>query len=263
MSLLMRPGADPVHFPRRDIFEFDQEVSQIFTNMAVRSIPMYAEMHRMHASIAAEHVRRRRRKHHVIVDIGASHGIFFKMLCKIGGYDTSGDPYKDQGVRMIAVDTSPHMLEHVTRDLPFVETRAMRAQDLVERLLPDIPGGADIICMHYLLQFIPRSYKEEVLRQAGKCLRRNGLLLFGQKDSSPEDGHRMIEDVLKSLYIDFRRDNGYTDMEIEQKTEALRSAMWLNSGQRLKNMVYKAGFDRIVETTRWGHFSSWVAVKMR
>lgn len=264
MSIIIRDDRmDPVHLPRRDVFEFDEDVSQIFENMAIRSIPMYAEMHRMHARLAVEHINRRRRGNHVIVDIGASRGTFFKNVCKIGGYDMTGDPFKEHNVRMIAVDTSPYMLGHISRDLPFVETRQMKAHEIVDKLLPEIPGGADIICMHYLLQFIPRSYKDQVLRAACKCLRKNGLLLLGQKDASPEDSHKMIEDILKELYIDFRKDNGYTDQEIGTKTLALKNSMWLNSGQRLRNMVYKAGFGKIMETTRWGHFSSWVAVKTK
>lgn len=261
MSLIIQAGKDPVHIPRRDVFTFDSEVSQIFENMAIRSIPMYAEMHRLHAKLAVEHIKRRRRGVHVTVDVGASRATFFKNICMQAGYDLAGDPMKEHNVRMIAVDTSPYMLGHISRDLPFVETYEMQAQELVQELLPLIPGGADIICLHYVLQFIPRSYKEIVLRQCSKCLRKNGLLFIGQKDASPEDGHKMIEDVLKEEYIQFRQDNGYTVQEIDEKTRALKGAMWLNSGQRLKNMVYKSGFGKIVETTRWGHFSSWVAVK--
>lgn len=261
MSIIIDDGRDPVHYPRRDVFEFDEEVSPIFENMALRSIPMYAEMHRIHAKMAAEHAIRGRRAKHTIVDIGASTGVFFKMLAKEIGFSLTGDPWASDGLDCIAVEPSLPMRERITKSLPWVRQFDMQAHQVHELLLPNIPGGADIVCLHYVLQFIPRSFKEQSIRAIFKIMRKNGLLFMGQKESSPDANHKMVDDVMQSMYVDFRRDNGYSEKEIAVKTKVLRNSMWLQSRQSLQSMLFRAGFDRVIETTRWGQFSSWVAVK--
>ena len=260
MSLVIDSGRDPVHYPRRDIFEFDEEVSPIFENMALRSIPMYAEMHRMHARMARVHAERGRRAKHTIVDIGASTGVFFKMLAKEVGFSLADDPWAGYGLDCIAVEPSEPMRQQMA-GLPWVRKFDMQGHEVEEKLLPVIPAGADIVCMHYVLQFIPKSFKQLTLQAIYKIMRKNGLLFLGQKEAPPDANHKMIEDVLQELYIDFRKDNGYSDEEIAVKTKALKGSMWLQSRASLQQMLFRAGFDRIIETTRWGQFSSWVAVK--
>ena len=54
MSLTHAQGKH-IHFPATpDKFEFDAEVATIFDSMALRSIPMYAEVHRMHVEMFAD-----------------------------------------------------------------------------------------------------------------------------------------------------------------------------------------------------------------
>lgn len=260
MSLVIDDGRDPVHYPRRDVFEFDEEVAPIFENMTLRSIPMYAEMHRLHARMAAVHAERGRRPKHVIIDIGASTGVFFKMLAKEIGFGLLGDPWASHGLDCIAVEPSAAMREQMNA-LAWVRQFDMEGHEVFEKLGPQLVDGADIVALHYVLQFIPRSFKEPTLRSIHKLLRKNGLLFLGQKEAKPDPTHKMVNDVLQDTYIDFRKDNGYSEEEITAKTAALRGSMWPMSRASLHSMLYRVGFDLIIETTRWGQFSSCVAVK--
>lgn len=240
----------------RDRLQFGSEVAAVFEQMALRSIPMYAEMHRIHAHMAAEHVRRGRRNKHTIVDVGASTGMFFKTMAAV-----MGGHWSPHDVRCIAVDTSKPMLDRLASKLYWVETREMSASEIHDKLGPEIHGGADIICLHYLLQFLPKSFKEPTIRAAYKLLRKNGLLLLGQKEAIPESTHKMVDDELQNLYTQYRLENGYTQAGIDASTKSLKGAMWCSSGQSLRNLLYRVGFDRITETTRWCQFSSMVCVK--
>lgn len=259
MSLVIEGKGDPIHYPKNPArFEFDAEIAEIFENMAVRSIPMYAEMHRIHAMMVAEHIARRRREAHILIDVGASTGTFYKVLQNQVGFDLLD---ASPGIRCLAVDTSMAMLDKIQQHLPFVEVYQMRGHEIDHELGPQCPGGADIICMHYLLQFVPLSFKEQTLRAAYKLLRKNGMLFLGQKEAASDIEHKMVSDVMKEAYHQFRRANGYTQQEIDAKTRALQGSMWLTGGQTLKNLLFKVGFTKITETTRWCQFSSTVAVK--
>lgn len=261
MSLVIQPPRDPIHTPkRRDVFQFDKEVAEIFDNMALRSIPMYAEMHRLHAKIAAEHARRGRRSKHVIVDVGASTGAFFKTLSAEMGFSVADDPWTTHNLRLIAVEPSEPMLEKIGKYLPFVELHQTEGHQLHETVFAG-GSGADIVCLHYVLQFVGLSFKELTLRSIFKSLRKNGILFLAQKEAVSDTSHKMVADVLDAAYIELRRDNGYTQEEIDAKTRALRGAMWPLSKESLKRLLFKVGFDRVIETTRWGQFSSWAAIK--
>ena len=45
--------ARPVHYPATDSWQFDAEVARVFDDMALRSIPLYAEVQRETARIVA------------------------------------------------------------------------------------------------------------------------------------------------------------------------------------------------------------------
>ena len=90
MSLTHAQGKH-IHFPATpDKFEFDAEVATIFDSMALRSIPMYAEVHRMHVEMFADKFV----KGAVVADIGASTGNFFTQIeLQIGKHEAEmADP---------------------------------------------------------------------------------------------------------------------------------------------------------------------------
>lgn len=242
---------DGKHFPAdTDRFVFDSEVSQVFENMANRSIPMYAEVHRLHASMVLLSHPASEETPLIVYDIGASRGGFLRELCSQCSVSAiSGASY----LTFVAVDSSPSMLDGLSGDMPWVQTVC---SDVLA--LPDFAEKADVISMFYLLQFIQSSADQlDVLRWVYRNLKPNGLFMSGHKGEPIP----AFSTAFDSLYYAFRRANGYTPQEIEAKTKALKNSMWPCRPECIEDQCYRAGFTNYTETTRWLQFYTSVCTK--
>lgn len=243
MSLTLE-GA--VHFPANaDKFEFDAQVTAIFPNMAVRSIPNYILAHDMHAAIAVSHLKD---GHHVL-DIGASHGEFYHALYR--AYTSRGLQVPD--ITLTATDVSHDMCAIIRAAFTYV--RVMQ-QDLMENPFLQWREKFDFINCMYVLQFLPEFAQPLVLTKMCTMLRPGGILSIGQKESLSGP----IGDMLHEEYIRFRMANGYTKAEIDAKTHALRNSMWPMSRDRLYELLSTESLhmDRVTPITRAGVFATYI-----
>lgn len=241
MSLSHAQGKH-VHYPATpDKFEFDAEVATIFDSMAIRSIPMYAEVHRMHVEMFADKFV----KGAVVADIGASTGNFFTQIeLQIG------KSLKDAGIRGFALDSSVHMLNELHERHPSVE---LLVGDLSEA--HDLPQPADVIACLYVLQFMRGTTREKGLQWLRRNLAPGGILILGQKEREPwRYANRFSE-----TYYAMRRRNGYTQAEIDAKTAALKNSMWPVSPEEMTYELNQVGLT-YTETTRWAQFTSGVSM---
>jgi tRNA (cmo5U34)-methyltransferase len=258
MSLVIGKTGDPVHIPkRRDVFEWDKEVASVFDNMAQRSIPMYAETHRVHASLVRKYAESYYRNRNtmdrplVVADIGASTGAFIKMLCHVYDCDyRSGIPNVD----IVAFDSSLDMLDDIGKTLPWVH----RIKHDVTLGFQDIDIDFDVVNLSYVLQFLPEAARPNILKSIAKRMRTGGIIFLSHKEKVTVD---CLNLMFHQEYVGFRRDNGYSDEEIDAKTKALQNSMWINSFDYTRDMLIDAGLYYVQPTTRWLNFSSMVAFK--
>lgn len=247
MSLVIA-GERPVHFPKDgDRFQFDSEVAEIFENMAERSIPMYSEFHRMHASMLESLIMSKVMNGGcTIMDIGASTGRWWRVLraaLKVPSLDLVPD------LHCFAFDNSLPMIAKMRNEFPEV------AVSFLDLTSPNIFSvQADIVVLFYVLQFIPDDKKLRALQWIAAHMKPGGVLLLGQKEDMGED-----MDLFQEEYIRFRVANGYTREEIEAKTKALKNSMWCITPQELRGLLSRAGFRHVVETSRWLQFSTAMA----
>jgi tRNA (cmo5U34)-methyltransferase len=232
------PG-DPVHYPkRRDLFKFDDEVASIFDNMAPRSIPLYNEVHRLHVSL----LRKLFVPGAVVVDVGSSTGHLFRNIER-----QLGKPLAETGIRAIAVDVSDAMMGRLVAQFPTVETYV---GDITT--LQKLPERADVLFCLYTVQFIPDERKHDALAWLVDNTKIGGAIVLGQKDAIPSP---VFETDFNDEYYLFRRDNGYTQEEIDAKTAALKNSMWPTTFDTLGSSLGSLGVQS-AETTRWLQFST-------
>jgi tRNA (cmo5U34)-methyltransferase len=232
-------AGEKVHFPkRRDTFQFDAEVSSLFDDMAPRSIPMYNEVHRLHVSM----FRHLLQPGAVVADIGSSTGHLFRNIAK-----QLDVPFCDTGIKGYAVDVSADMMLHLRGQFPEVKALVGDITDM-----PDLPEPVDLMFCLYTLQFITDPLKPTALRWLVRNLKVGGVLVLGQKEVVQSETLRML---MGEEYYQFRRDNGYSQQEIDAKTAALQNAMWPMPHDALMRALNHHRMD-CVETTRWLQFST-------
>ena len=154
------------------------------------SNPIEADMTNLHVQLAAEHLRRRRRKAHNLVEMGGAgtysfYGHLAQAMCV--------KDFMAEGVRCLALEEHP--------EYSWVEHWPMEGHEIFDKLSGELKGGADIVCMHYYLQFVPLSFKEQTLRAVCKLMRKNGILLLAQREAKSEVDHKMVSDVMEASYL--------------------------------------------------------------
>ncbi len=244
MSLQIDAGR-AVHFPSNpEKFEFDNEVSQVFPDIARRSIPLFYETHELHAALCAPWMEQERVD---VLDVGASRGAFLAALSKQYCLPRSG-------VRVRANDISEDMVTQLAADFQWAHVEQMDISGERFMSLPD--GKWDIINCTYVLQFVAVDRQVSVLRKLARLLKPGGVLFLGQKlDSSGVVG-RMLHDQ----YIEFRMRNGYSREEIAAKTKALQNSMWPMPEENIAHYLNLSGIS-LVETSRWTVFNNYMCTK--
>ena len=247
-----------IHFPANpDKFEFDQEVTSIFPDMALRSIPLYEETHRLAVKLVAQEYYQAVAESRTlrVLDIGASTGTFFKGLWKHLGYRV-GESIPN--LHAVAVDESYYMCESMRVSLPKVNVEQIGAEN-VDRLLGTGDTRFDVVIALYVFQFIPLEEDKRIsaLDNLYYLMDRPSTLLVANKEKMSD----CSEELYGNLYREFRMQNGYTVQEIDAKTRALSNSMWTQPGGQFKMWLIDTGFNRVDALCRWLQFATYVAYK--
>lgn len=237
----------PVHFPADpNKFSFDKEVSAIFEDMARRSIPNFEAAHEAHAEMVRSKLYHPCR----VLDIGASRGSFLKALKKTG--ERHQIPL--DALEYTAMDTSQEMCRFVSEDYP--EARVVCGDITKAQDQEKVEGLYDIVCLHYVLQFIKPEDQIPALLKVFSLVKPGGFLVFGHKSSHVGYTGELAHDQ----YIEFRIRNGYTREEVEAKTRALKGSMFPRDHYVLLNTI-RHHFTEMQETFRFMMFSTLIAIK--
>lgn len=138
------------HFPTNpEKFEFDSSVAAVFDSMALRSIPNYAEVHRLHAEMFSD----RFTAGAVVCDIGSSTGALFHAI-----QSEIGASIGRVGIKGYAIDCSQPMMDTLKDRYPDVHPIV---GDIAT--LPDLPVPATFMACLYVLQFMRGRQRSDAL----------------------------------------------------------------------------------------------------
>lgn len=225
-------------------FTFSEKVAEVFDDMLDRSVPFYQEVIRATAGLLGHLLKDGDR----VVDLGCSTGTTLLALCQL---------MENDSLRYLGVDNSPAMLEKGrlkiesytnTGNIGFLEA------DISEIDLPD--SGAFLL--NYTLQFLRPVLREELIERIHANLRPGGVLILSEKTISHD---RLLNRVFIDLYHQYKRDKGYSELEIAKKREALENVLIPFSIEENRALLQEAGFSSIETFFQWFNFSSFVAVK--
>ena len=229
--------------PKVPPFEFNQEVADVFDDMINRSVPFYREIIRRQAELIRKFYQAGTR----IYDLGCSNGNLGIYLCEImpARFD------------MVAVDSSGPMLANYRNRLPNREKGkqiTLQCSDILHVDLTD----ASIIVLNLTLQFLPLNLRLELLERIYSALLPGGVFLFTEKIVHAEESFAALQ---KDFYYDFKRENGYCELEISQKREALENVLIPETVEQHLARLQQIGFDKIDVWFKWFNFCSLVCQK--
>lgn len=225
-------------------FNFGQETARVFDDMLDRSVPFYAEIQRMIGELAADFATPGSH----IYDLGCSTGT---TLCYL-------DQAVPAAVTLIGVDSSEDMLEQARQK--FRQTGLTHPHELICRNLEQDLDlvNASVVIMNLTLQFVRPLYRDRLIQAIAQGTHPRGCLLLVEKVLG-------LNSTLNRLFIrhhyEFKKRNGYSDMEIAQKREALENVLIPYHFEENRELLLRNGFRAAEVFFRWYNFCGMIAVK--
>lgn len=221
-------------------FAFDEKVVAVFPDMIHRSIPGYASLLTVLQAVFRQHFANQNQLH--VYDLGCSLGAVTLALSSIMPIDT----------RYTGIDLSAEMIKKYNEAMRIasLEQNAVGIEgDINEVKLAD----CDAICLNFVLQFINPEQRLALLTKCFKQLANNGLLFIAEKVKA--------DDSTIAWHEQFKRNNGYSDLEIAQKRSAIENIMRIDSASTIVNRLHDVGFKQVIPVFQCLSFHAWVAVK--
>nr|WP_278986143.1 carboxy-S-adenosyl-L-methionine synthase CmoA [Plesiomonas shigelloides] len=225
-------------------FSFDERVAEVFPDMIQRSVPGYSNIIATIGMLAKRFIQPNTQA--------------FDLGCSLGAATLSMRRNIDvEGVRLIAVDNSAAMIERCRRHID-----AFRSDTPVDIIEGDIRQvkveNASMVVLNFTLQFLPPDDRQALLNRIYAGLRPGGALVLSEKFSFAD---QTIGDLLFDMHLDFKRANGYSELEISQKRSALENVMLTDSVETHKARLQQAGFEHAEVWFQCFNFGSMLAIK--
>ena len=225
-------------------FVFDETVAAVFPDMIRRSVPGYELVVPMTGLLAARAIR----------DSGTARA--YDLGCSLGA--TTLAILKSLDALDIAVDDTRPCVIGVDNAAPMLEKARAAIQDpragFLEADIQDVsfqPAGA--VTMNWALQFLPPDVRLDVLGRIRSALADGGALILSEKVRSEDPALEAFND---GAHLDFKRANGYSELEISQKRTALEQVMIPDTIEAHVQRLGNAGFRR---TQVWFQCLNWAS----
>lgn len=224
-------------------FSFDAAVASVFDDMIRRSVPGYEEVIARESQLAAAHYIPGTH----IYDLGCSNGNLEAAMAR--------EPALRDAV-IVSVDNAPAMLQSLVKRV--LKDPAMRIYPLCMDI-GDVPiRNASVVVINYTLQFIPPSVREDLLADIFEGMVPGGILLMAEKtDHANPDMSRLQQD----FYYRFKKENGYSELEISQKREALENVLLPETVAAHLERLRRIGFGPVDLWFQWFNFAAFIARK--
>jgi tRNA (cmo5U34)-methyltransferase len=226
-------------------FRFDERVVDVFPDMIQRSVPGYGTLISTIGVIAGRYAQ--------------AHSHCYDLGCSLGAVTLSmRQRINESNCDIIAVDNSPAMIER-GEQLLASDTHSSVPVTMLCADIDDIDiENASVVVLNFTLQFIPLQQRLALIERIYQGLNAGGVLILSEKiafDNADREAFHI------DVHHDFKRANGYSDLEISQKRSALENVMIPEPLSMHQQRLGDAGFSFIDIWFQCFNFASMVAVK--
>ena len=227
-------------------FVFDDRVVSVFPDMINRSVPGYGLIVPMTGMLA----RRYAQENTVLYDLGCSLGaVSIAMRAAV----------RQPGIKIVAVDSSADMirrLNEILKDDAAPQAPEIRAvqQDITQTSIEN----ASVVVLNFTLQFLQPDQRNALLSRIASGLVPGGILILSEKIRFEDE----VEQALQTTWHhDFKKAQGYSELEIAQKRDALENVMKPDSMEQHRDRLKSVGFERVSPWFQGFNFVSMVAFR--
>lgn len=232
--------------PRHKVgdFEFDDQVVKVFPDMIARSVPGYASILSMIEQLAERFVR----PGSEVWDLGCSLGAATRLIRRRVPNDCV----------IHAVDNSAAMIHRLKEILESSDEPGCRVQLHNDDLRSIGLTLTSFVVLNLTLQFIAPADRDQVIQRIADATLPGGALLLSEKLCFSDPAQQQL---LTDLHHDFKRANGYSDLEIAQKRTAIENRLIPETLETHCDRLRNAGFSVVAPWFQCFNFVSILAVR--
>ena len=249
------PAKDSIYAtPLADVggFVFDQKVADVFPDMLERSVPGYKSVIAQSGLLADKFAR----DNTSCYDLGCSLGATLLAMRHAIGH---------RPCQLIGVDNSEAMVsrcgEILAQDAAQTEQQGTRLAD-VELVCDDICNisfaPTSVAALNFTLQFIAPEARLDLLSRLAAATVAGGVLILSEKIAFDDP---VLNDLFIDRYHAFKKANGYSDLEISQKRNALENVLVPDTLEVHRQRLLEAGYSRCSVWFQCFNFVSLIAIK--
>ncbi|CAM3907957.1 carboxy-S-adenosyl-L-methionine synthase CmoA [Rheinheimera salexigens] len=225
-------------------FRFDDQVADVFPDMIQRSVPGYHTIIQTIGKLTAKYQQ--------------PDSLYYDLGCSLGAATLAmRRNLTAENCKIISVDNSSAMVERCERHL-----QSFRSDVPVDVQLADIRhidiSNAAVVVINFTLQFLPKTDRDQLIQQIYNGLKPGGLLILSEKFIHSQTTEN---ELLIDLHHDFKRANGYSELEVSQKRTALENVMQPDTLQQHARRLSQAGFSQQTVWFQCFNFCSMLAIK--
>jgi len=225
-------------------FTFDESVVDVFPDMISRSVPGYASVLAMTAELAERYA------------VAGSN--VYDLGCSLGAATLLIRERVPKSCRIWAIDSAAAMIAKLRAAVADQSNESAEIKT-VEADIRDVNiDDATFAILNFTLQFVPTEQRATQLRSICEGLRNGGALVLSEKVHFADPDKQAL---MTELHHDFKRANGYSDLEIAQKRTALENTLLTDTIETHLERLESVGFRRVSLWFQCFNFVSILAVK--
>ena len=234
-NITARPG--DWKFSGSTVNEFEEHVK--------KSVPLYLEGHDLICDLAEFFIQ----DNSTIYEIGSSTGtLTSKLATKFS--------HKNE-LNFIGVEIEQDMVNKAYENI-----KNNSQKDRIEFLCEDVSKveflPSDLIVSYYSVQFIKPSVRQILIDKIFNSLKWGGAFIMFEKTRGSD---ARFQDILTTLYTDYKLRKGYSPEDIVSKTRSLKGVLEPFSSQGNIELLERAGFKDINVVQKYICFEGFIAIK--
>jgi len=237
---------------KRGSFVFDKRVATVFEDMISRSVPGYQQILEMLPTLTRQCQGSQTPEMQAnYYDLGCSLGA--GMIAMTQGLDPEA-----RNTTVVGIDNSAAMIDQARQNIDLLENQITDTKLIEQDLLASEISSAMMVLMNFTLQFIALEHRDHLIQRIYDGLHSNGYLVLSEKITFDDNA---TNQALISIHHQFKADQGYSQLEIAQKRDAIENVLIPETLEAHTIRLKNAGFRIITPWVQNLQFISILAIK--
>jgi len=234
------PVGDGIESPNAG-WNFGGHVPERFARHVRRSIPFFETGHDLVEKLSDFFIQ----PESVGYDLGCADGHLTRRLAR---------RHLEKNARWVGLDKEEKMIELARREAKSQGGVSFINADLVHHDFEK----SDMIVSYYCLQFVAPKFRQDVINRIYQSLNWGGAFIWFEK---VRGGDARFQDILTTLYNDFKLEQNFSAEEILSKTRSLKGVLEPFSTQGNRDLLKRAGFVDVMSVMKYLCFEGFLAIK--